>query len=168
MRVTAGRRRFIAVGAATLIAGLPLSWASAATATATFTVTANVLTNCTIQAQNLNFGSYTGAILTGTTTITTDCSNGAPYNVGLNAGTAPGATVTTRKMTGPASSDLLSYTLSQDSAHSVNWGNTIGTDTVASTGTGAAQTFTVFGQIPASQFTTTGTYTDTITATLTF
>lgn len=166
MRV--GKRLLLGLGTATLITAAPLSWAAAATTTATFTVTANVQTNCTINAQNLNFGSYTGALLDGTTTLTVDCSNGSAFNIGLSAGTAPGATVSTRKMTGPSGSDLLPYTLSRDSAHTLNWGNTVGTDTQAGTGTGANQTFTVFGEIPAGQFTTAGSYLDTITATLTF
>ena len=61
----------------------------------------------------------------------------------------------------------LNYTLSQDSAHTINWGNTVGT-TVAGTGNGAVQPHTVFGQIPANQFVQAAEYTDTITATLTF
>ena len=81
--------------------------------------------------------------LTSTTTVT--CTNTTPYNVGFNAGTAPGATVTTRKMTGPGGA-LLAYALYQDAAHTINWGNTIGTDTETGTGNGSGQTLTVYGQ----------------------
>ena len=167
MHFASVKRVLIGLGAAALVAGLPLSWAAAATTTATFTVTATVTTNCTLTANNLNFGTYAGAIVTGTTTLTATCSTGTPYTIGLNAGTSAGASVTTRAMTGPGT-DLLHYGLFQDAAHSVNWGDTPGTDTEASTGTGAAQTFTVNGQIPASQFVQPGNYSDTITATLTF
>jgi spore coat protein U-like protein len=45
---------------------------------------------------------------------------------------------------------------------------TIGTDTVPLTGNGAAQVETVYGQIPAGQFVAPGSYSDTITATVTY
>jgi spore coat protein U-like protein len=161
-------RLLVGLAAAALIAGLPLSWAAAATTTTTFNVTATVSATCTIAANPLSFGAYTGAVNNGTTTITATCSNGSPYNVGLDAGTSTGATVTTRKMGTTPAGDLLSYGLFQNSGHTTNWGNTVGTDTVSGTGNGAAQNITVFGQIPAAQFVKTGSYSDTITATLTF
>jgi spore coat protein U-like protein len=136
-------------------------------ASTTFRVTANAPANCTVVADNLNFGAYTQAQLDGTTTLTTTCSPGAPYNVGLNQGMAAGATVTTRKMSGPGAS-VLTYGLFQDAAHTINWGNTPGADTAPSTGTGAAQMFTVFGRVPASQPASPGNYSDTITVTLFF
>ena len=68
------------------------------TATGSFSVTATVAPSCSITANTLNFGSYTGAIANSTSTISVTCANGSPYNVGLDAGTAPGATVTTRQM----------------------------------------------------------------------
>jgi spore coat protein U-like protein len=71
-------------------------------------------------------------------TVTVTCTNTTPYNIGLSAGLATGATVTTRSMTGPASA-LLGYHLFSNSRYSLNWGVTIGTDTVAGTGNGAAQ-----------------------------
>ena len=95
------------------------------------------------------------------------CTNGTTYNVGLNAGTVTGATVTTRAMTGPASATL-SYALYQDSGHATNWRNTVGTDTKSGIGNGSAQTLTVYGQLAASQYPTPGAYTDTITATITY
>ena len=167
MRFTTANRILFGLGVATLVAALPHSWAAAATATTTFAVSATVTANCTVSASGLNFGTYSGAVTNGTTTITTTCSNGSAYTIGLDAGTATGATVTTRKMKGPGT-NLLGYGLFRDAARSLNWGNTAGTDTVASTGTGAAQSFTVFGQIPASEFAGVGAYTDTITVTLTF
>ena len=139
----------------------------AATATTTFQVTATVQATCLISATNLSFGTYTGVVATSTSTITVTCTNTSPYNVGLNAGTASGATVTTRKMSGPGGA-LLSYALYQDAAHTTNWGNTVGTDTVARTGNGNAQSLTVYGQVAAGQYVTPGAYADTITATITY
>jgi spore coat protein U-like protein len=154
-------------GMGALLAVLPLAPASAATSTVTFAVTATVSTTCFVTANPLNFGPYTGLQLDGTSTIQATCSTGTPYTLGLNQGTGSGATVTSRKMTA-GGVEFLNYSLFQDSTRSLNWGDTIGTDTVASTGTGSAQSFTVFGRIPASQFVAAGDYEDTITVTLTF
>jgi spore coat protein U-like protein len=141
--------------------------AEAATATTTFAVTATVVATCLISATPLGFGNYTGVIDPATSTVTITCTNTTPYNVGLSAGLATGATVTTRSMTGPAAA-LLGYGLFTNAGHTTNWGLTIGTDTVTGTGNGAAQPITVFGQIPAAEFVAPGAYTDTITATVTF
>jgi spore coat protein U-like protein len=139
--------------------------AVAATNTATFQVTATVQATCLISATNLNFGTYAGIQTDATSTVTVTCTNTTPYNVGLNAGLATGATVTTRKMTGPAAA-LLAYSLSQTNDRTTNWGNTAGTDT--GVGNGTAQALTVFGRVAAAQFVAPGAYTDTITATITF
>jgi spore coat protein U-like protein len=159
----------VGLGAAAVAAGLPLSQAAAATATTTFAVTAVVVTTCSITATPMTFGDYSGVQLDGTATLNTTCSTGTPYSIGLNAGTAPTATVTTRQMTPTAGTELLNYALSQDAGHTINWGNTPGTDTPAPvTGNGTPQAVTVFGRIPAGQFIQAGEYSDTITVTLTF
>jgi spore coat protein U-like protein len=44
----------------------------------------------------------------------------------------------------------------------------VGTDTVAGTGTGATQTLTVYGSIPAGQVVTPGTYRDTVNVIVTY
>ena len=133
-----------------------------------FTVTAAVGASCSLSATDLAFGSYSGSLIDATSTILVDCTNATPYNVGLDAGIAPGATVTNRGMTGPGPT-LLNYRLLSDPARTINWGNTVGIDTVAGTGTGTAQFLNVYGQLPASQPTLQpGTYSDVITATITF
>jgi spore coat protein U-like protein len=137
------------------------------TATTSFTVMATITNACTIGASALNFGTYTGvAALNSTSAITVQCTNQAPYYVGLNAGTATGATVTTRKMT--SGTHTLNYGLYSNSAMTINWGNTVGTDTVSGTGTGNTQSLTVYGLMPKNQALFPGTYTDTITATITY
>jgi len=135
--------------------------------TTSFTVTVVISATCTISASNLAFGTYAGLLIESTSTISVTCTKASTYDVGLNAGLATGASVTTRKMTGPAAA-LLSYKLFSNSGYTNNWGNTVGTDTVAGIGTGAAQSLTVYGQIPAGQLAAPGSYTDTITATITY
>ena len=137
------------------------------TQTTTFTVTATVVANCQISASELNMGNYAGVTLNATSTVTVTCTNTTTFNIGLNAGTSAGATVTTRKMTGTGSATL-NYSLFRDSGYSQNWGSTVGTDTLGSSGTGGAQNFVVYGQIPAGQFVAPGTYNDTIIATITY
>jgi spore coat protein U-like protein len=132
-----------------------------------FQVTANEAPTCTISATDLSFADYTQAQLDGQSAITVTCTNSTPWSLGLNQGTSPGATVTTRKMTGPGGVSL-SYGLFQDVARTVSWGNTVGTDTVPGAGTGNPQSLTVYGRIPASQTPVAGGYRDMITATLTF
>ena len=156
-----------AVALCVLALGLASKPAVAATATTTFGVTATVQSTCLVSATSLAFGTYTGAVATSTSSVSVTCTNTTPYNVGLSAGLATGATVTTRQMTGPASA-LLSYALFSNAGHTVNWGQTIGTDTVTGTGNGAAQAITVYGQVAAGQFVAPGSYSDTITATVTY
>jgi len=149
----------------TLMLGFATS-ANAATATTTFQVTATVQATCTISAGALAFGPYTGALISSTSTITVTCTNTSPYNVGLNPGATTGATVTTRQMLNGGAK--LNYALFQDSGYTKNWGQTVGTDTEAGTGNGAAQTLTVYGQVAAGQYPNPGSYTDTVTATVTY
>ena len=99
-----------------------------------FEVTANEAPTCTVSATDLVFGGYTLAQLDGQSAIDLTCTHTTPWAVGLSQGVFPGATVTTRKMTGPGGASL-PYALFQDAARAVNWGNTVGVDTVRGTGT---------------------------------
>jgi spore coat protein U-like protein len=137
------------------------------TSSSNFSVGATGSSACAISANPLAFGAYSGSLVNSSSTITATCTGGTPYNVGLNAGTATGATVTTRSMTGPAGA-LLGYKLFTNSSHTTNWGNTVGTNTEAGTGTGLAQSLTAYGQIPAGQSANPGAYSDTIIVTLTY
>jgi spore coat protein U-like protein len=49
-----------------------------------------------------------------------------------------------------------------------SWGNTQGTDTLSGTGTGAQQTLTVYGEVPAQQTPSPDSYKSTVTATVYF
>lgn len=141
--------------------------AQAQTANTTFQVTTTVAAACTVSATALSFGTYSSAGNNdASSTMDVNCSTGTAYNVGLNAGTGTGATVASRKMSNGAA--LLNYTLYRDAARSTVWGSTAGTDTATGTGSGAAQTLTVYGRVPGSQSASAGSYTDTITVAVTF
>jgi spore coat protein U-like protein len=144
----------------------------AATTTTTFGVSATVVDSCSVSASALGFGnvdpvSLASTAVDATTTIDVTCANGTAYDVGLDAGTATGATVTTRQMTSGA--NTLDYALYSDTGRTTNWGETVSTDTVTGTGDGTAQTLTVYARIPSGQGTVpTGAYSDTITVTVTY
>jgi spore coat protein U-like protein len=135
-------------------------------ATTSFTVTVVVDSECSISATTLAFGSYSGLLVNSTSTLSVTCTNTTTYTVGLNAGTASGATVTNRSMTGPSSA-LLHYSLFSNSTRTTNWGNSSGS-WVSGTGNGSAQGLTVYGQLPARQYPTPGNYADTVVATVTY
>jgi len=148
-------------------------YAMAATATTTLTVTATVLTSCTVVSLPVAFGNYSYATTTdgtATGTLTVTCSAGLPYNVGLDQG-ANGASVTARKMKGGTSNGLLNYSLYRDASHTLNWGNTVGTDTLAVSGasnTGLPNAISVYGVLTKNQSSAADAYTDTVNVTVTY
>ena len=138
--------------------------AQSQTASTTFRVLTKVQAVCDVTATDLDFGTYTsqgGTPLQGTTLVRETCTPGTTYNVGLSAGTSPGATINARKMVSP--SGALNYQLYRDSARSQIWGDTPGTDTETGVGSGLTTDRTVFGAVPAAQVVPAGDYTDTIT-----
>jgi len=145
--------------------------ATAGTNTGTLTVTASVAAVCIIGNATLAFGAYnptSGTATTANATTTLTCTLGTPYNIGMSPGAGTGATVTLRIMT--SGTNTLGYKLFQNAALTTNWGNTVGTDTYSNTSSTSSltQTITIYGQIPASEAAAVGSYTDTVTMTVTF
>jgi spore coat protein U domain-containing protein, fimbrial subunit CupE1/2/3/6 len=138
------------------------------TTTPTFSVTATIAATCRVTATALNFGSVgvLGSNVDATSAVTATCTSTTPYNIGFDAGTGSGATVTTRKMT--VSTRTVNYSLYTNSGRTTVWGNTVGTNTVSGTGSGAAQALTVYGRVPAQTTPAPGTYADTIVTTITY
>ena len=146
------------------------SSAQAETQTTSFNVTASVVSACAVSAANLAFGNYDPLAVTntdGTTTVTVTCSLLAPYNLGISAG-GYGTGVSARKMQIGAGTDTLNYTLFRDALRTLNWGVTVGTDTLSGVGTGLAVPTTVYGRIPSAQNAPIGSYSDTVTVTVTY
>jgi len=142
--------------------------ANAATATGAFNVTLTLNAQCTVSnANNLTFGTV--GLLSGpvnqTSTFQVTCTNATPYTVGLNAGQYPSGAQ--RQMLNASTTQYVAYNLYQDSAYSTPWGNASGV-WESGTGTGAAQSFTVYGQVPAQTTPPPGTYSDTVTITVTY
>ncbi|MFJ3054706.1 spore coat U domain-containing protein [Herbaspirillum sp. NPDC087042] len=163
----AKQNRFVSASIAAIVLASSAPASFAATATSSLTISASVVASCTVVGSAIAFGAYTQTLVNQSGSITVLCTNGTTYNVGLDAGTGTGSTVSTRKMSA-AGGGTLNYSLYRDAAHTNNWGTTIGTDTVAGTGSGLLQTLTVYGQIPAAQTPLAGAYSDTVTVTLTY
>ncbi|KUY53554.1 MULTISPECIES: spore coat U domain-containing protein [unclassified Burkholderia] len=178
--MNASRRRILSAALAAIFAFAPAlqpvtvaAVYSNGTATAQFNVTLTIQANCAIAANPLAFGSsgVLTAAINQQTTVSVTCSNSTPYNIGLDAGSVSGSTVSSRLMAGTTSgntSTTVGYQLYQDSGHTTVWGNTQGTDTVGGTGTGSAQVLNVYGQVPTQATPKPDTYQAAVTATVYF
>lgn len=157
-----------AVFCALVLAALPQA-TSAATSTGSFNVSMTIQSSCLLaSSSSVAFGTQgvLSANTDATGTLDVQCTNSTPYTVALDAGAGAGATTTTRKMT--AGTSTIDYALYRDSARTLTWGNTQGTDTVAGTGTGATQTLTVYGRVPSQSTPAGGSYSDTVNVTITY
>jgi spore coat protein U-like protein len=134
-----------------------------------FTVSANVIVDCLLTAQALNFGTA-GLLTTGVaaqTSLSVACTNGSPYSIALSAGQT-GSGPTTRLMTAGAGS--IQYGLYKDAALTLPWGDAgAGAATlVSATGTGAPQALTVYGYVPPQSTPAPGSYADTVVITVSY
>ncbi|HEU4622423.1 MAG TPA: spore coat U domain-containing protein [Burkholderiaceae bacterium] len=145
--------------------------------TTTFQVTTTVVSACVIDsASTLAFGSYaptSGSALDQQSAIVLRCTSTTPYTLALNGGTTPGGTVGTRLMLNSGNSQTLQYNLYTSAGRTTVFGDgTGGSSTITGTGQGASLanqiTVPVYGRIPSGQTVAPGSFSDTITATLTF
>lgn len=142
---------------------------NAQTATTSFGVSITINAECLIAAPAALVYPATGVLNTAvdsSTDLDVTCTSGTAYQIGLDAGQGTGATTAARLMTQGA--ETVSYQLFRESARTLNWGDTAGTDTLGSVGTGTTQTFTVFGRVPAQPSPAPGTYNDEVTVTVTY
>jgi spore coat protein U-like protein len=134
-------------------------------ASTTASVTGSVAAICTVSAGTLGFGAYSGTAVNAAAAISVNCSNGAAYQVGLSGGGYQSGS--TRRMAGPGISRL-SYQLFSDSARLTPWGD--GSAQLGArrggTGSGGAQSLTVYGRIPAGQSPAAGSYSDSVVVTV--
>ena len=138
-----------------------------ATTLPTLPVQLNIQPNCTIVANPLDFGTVTG--LTGHTAssnLVVTCTLNGAWSIALDGGLVSGDINARRMRLGPGPATI-DYQLYRDTSLSAVWGNTTGT-TVTGTGTGATQSVPIYGHVPPQGPKPPGTYSDTITATITF
>jgi spore coat protein U-like protein len=153
-----------------LIFATPSAAFAQQTQSATLDVSATISANCTVSTTAVAFGAVNpqGGNHDATGSVTVNCTNGAPWSATASAGAGSGATFATRRMTSGA--NTLNYSLFTSATYGTVWGNgSGGTGAVTGTGSGSAQVFTVFGRIPAGQTAArVGTYTDTVSVTVTY
>lgn len=147
----------------------------AATATSNLAVSASVSNNCLIDASGgLAFGAYdpvsanAASDLDSSGTIAVTCTNGASTSItlGQGANAAVGSTdAAPLRQMNDGSTNNLSYNLYSDAGYTTVWDNSTG---VSYTGTGAADSVTVYGRVGAGQNVPAGSYSDTVVATVTF
>ena len=154
------RTSLLALAVSTLFAGN----AFAATATDDFDVTITIENVCTVAVNDMDFNTQTDitSSVAASTNGNVDCTGAGPWTVDFSAG-GSGTTATREMANGPATID---YNLYRNSGHTDVLGDGSG-GTVNLAGTGD-NGFTIYGQTVAGQTPPTGTYTDTITATVTF
>jgi len=151
-----------------LLAGVAASVMGAAahavTATSQFNAQIQIQADCVVNSPNtLDFGAQ-GLLNTNvdaTMDFTVECTNGVGYTIAMDNGA--NASGNTNRMTN--GTEFVSYEIYQDAARSTVWD---ASSTVASTGTGDPQTFTVYGRVPPQTTPGVGTYTDTVTITVTY
>ena len=131
-----------------------------------FTARADVQPQCRLTtATELDFGSVPGMLVANrdqTSAISTTCTYRTAWQIGLDNGQHG-----LRRMTG-VGSYAVNYELYRDSNHTLRWGNTLNTDTLAGSGTSTAQTVPVYGRVPPQTPVAAGNYSDIITVTVTF
>jgi len=115
----------------------------------------------------MRFGTYTGAAVSATSSVSVACTNSTPYNVSLSSGLAPGSAVVTGKMIGSVS-DLLGFALASNSQGTVNRSQTMGADTMAGAGNDSTQTLSVQPQVSSGQHVASSGYGDTIIVAVTY
>ncbi len=156
--------RFLAAAAFLAVAG----GAHAATVQNQFQARITIQNECVINSvTDLDFGTsgLLNAAVDATASISLRCTENAAYDIGLDGG-ATGDT-SARQMS-DGNGNTVDYQMYQDSGRTVAWGNVVGTDTKSGTGTGTDETHIIYGRVPAQATPPAGTYTDTVTVTVTY
>ena len=145
--------------------------AIAGTATSTLAVNADVVANCTVSTSALAFGdvdTLSGANVDGAGGLSVTCTNGTGWTASAGVGSGSGASFASRRMT--SGSNLLNYNLYTTAARTTVWGDGTGSSaTLAGTGSGTAQSVTVYGRVGSGQTgVPAGSYADTVAVTVTY
>lgn len=139
--------------------------------TDSFEVSINIEATCAVIAGNdIDLGSQisTATGLSGSSTISVNCSKTVPYNVGLQPSNKSEDGAGVLSGTG---SDTIAYQLRSISASGANWGNTATSSDVGNgvsgTGEGSDQTIPVYVTVDDANVAP-GSYSDTVTVTVNY
>lgn len=158
--------------AALMVGAVVAQPALAADTTSSMDVNATVTANCVVSTTAVAFGNVdvtAGTNVDGTGAFSVTCTSGTAWAASADAGSGTGATLDTRKMANGA--NLLNYALYTDSARTTVWGDaaTVATAKVSGTGSGSAQSNTIYGRVASGQTSLpAGAYADTVTVTVTY
>lgn len=153
---------------------LTLAGASFAATSQQFLVKLTINKSCTIdKPADVDFSSATFLtnVVDATTSVTVNCTKGTTAHIWLSG--TPGS----RKMTNTSNADVVNYDLWQDLNHSVSWDASdagspsvtgAGVDSSGATLDSTTTSVTVYGEVPVQSTPSTGTYQDTVTATVSF
>ena len=147
--------------------------ANAETKTGNFDITANVISSCYLETQNIDFGSVQVTNPEDTvanSSVNVVCSKGIGYNVTLSGGLSTDPTARQMALSTNADERLNYSILINDGASEFNWGTADGQKLVqtAVQNVDGTATFAIKAVIPGSQFVTPGAYSDTLTATINY
>jgi spore coat protein U-like protein len=134
------------------------------TSNLTIPVSATNVAQCTVVGGTLSFNSVgvLNSNVDASTTISPNCASGVPYTISLDGGQHGGTSATSRKMANGAGSIV--YGLFSDTARTQGWYGA----SVSATGTGSAQSISVYGRVAPQTTPAPGTYTDTVVITVTY
>lgn len=125
---------------------------------------------CTVSAGSLNFGPYdhlATAPLDSTAAVRVTCQAGIAYTLKLDAGVHSSGAFEPRYMSLGSGTFKMAYLLSTNAAFTRIWGDGQGGSfTMTGMGTGAPQTFIVYGRILPHQNLKPGLYSDAVRMTL--
>lgn len=164
--------KHLAAALALLAAG---TGAAAAQSTANFQVRITIQESCAFSSTtptDVDFSSIdrSQSAADAAGNLVVDCTVGTPYTIALDAGqhaTSVTASADNRRMA--LSGQYVPYGLYRESTRTQFWGDTAGSNAYSGTGDGVGQSVPVYGRVPdGGTNVPAGTYTDQITATLTF
>lgn len=142
-----------------LTSGLATRPANAATASASFSVSATVQASCLAAVSATAIRTYAAAA-DAASAVSVACSNSAPYSVSLDSGLAHDAAVALRPMTGSGFA-LLGYALGPSLRGIANGRQARNYDPTGF-GNSSALELTIHGRIPAAQCAQPGPFADTM------
>ena len=154
------KKALLAAVAATVLA----NGAFAATATNQFQARIEIQADCEVTSPTtLDFGTsgLLNANVDASSTFNVKCTNGVGYTISLGNGANASGTQNRMENNG----EFVNYETYSDSARTQVWD---ASSTVAGTGTGADQSYTVYGRVPPQNTPSVGTFTDTVTITVTY
>ena len=135
----------------------------AATTTGSMIASGSVASTCTVSGATLAFAAYEGLLITATSIVTANCTNGTTYTISFNdtPDAAPAYYLVRSGGVSTTASDRLNVTFTNTAGATM----TNGAATISGTGTGSSATAgTITGSMAASQTgKTAGSYSKTMT-----